>query len=531
MLVAGLTLGGAHAAEPPRLVLQITIDQLRGDMIARHGAQFGPGGIRRLLDDGRYFANAHYRTSNTFTAAGHAVLVTGADTAQHGMIANEWYDRASGKVIPSVFDPKSPVVGEPAKPGAGLSPANLQSTTLGDEVVAAGRGARAFAVAGKDRSAIITGGHLGRAFWWSEASGRFVSSAYYGEALPAWATAWNDAKPLERYRALTWQPSEGNVAAAENKHARAPQSLGRSFPHPLLAKSDALFFGAFKFTPFLDEVTLAFARELIAQERVGQGTATDYLSISFSGHDYIGHAFGPESPEYTDSLRRLDRGLAALFRFIDERVGWQRVLVVLAADHGMDDIPEARQGAGIAAGRLYPEKLRAAANLALRQRLAIADDLVVSVVPPGFYLDLAKLDALKFERRVVENALAEHVRGQPGVAHAFTRSALLEGQVPRSELGEKVQRGFHPQRSGDVVMVQEQFWYMYPDPEQFAAMHGSPYTYDTFVPVMICGPGVGRGVSYAPVSPAQIAPTLAALLGIKPPSGCATSELLPGVKE
>jgi predicted AlkP superfamily pyrophosphatase or phosphodiesterase len=525
----------ARAAPPPRLVLQLTVDQLRGDQLLRYREKFGPGGFRLLLDRGRYFANAHYETSNTLTASGHAVLVTGADTAEHGIVANDWWDRATGQPVYCTADARYPVFGDPAKPGAGMSPHRLTSSTVGDELVLAGAGrSRAFAVAGKDRSAILPAGHLGIALWFSDKTGAFTSSSFYFPALPAWVDAWNAPKPADRYRRLDWRPLREPTtyrffANAANPLARPDPVLGRAFPHPLLAKSDALFFKALLVTPFLDELTAALATELLDREKLGQRDATDYLSISFSGNDYIGHAYGPDSMEAEDSLLRLDATLAALFTHLERTVGLARTVIVLSADHGVDDIPEAHRTRGRSADRFFPEKIRAAANAALRSHFGVADDLVAAFMPPGLYLDAKKLSALKLDPVAVEAALAAHLRSAPGVAHALTRTDLLAGRVPRSALLDRVQRGFHPSRSGDVVIVQQPFWYMYSDAEGYAAMHGSPYAYDTFVPVIVLAPGVAAGLSHAAVSPAQIAPTLAALLEISPPSGCARSIPLPGV--
>jgi predicted AlkP superfamily pyrophosphatase or phosphodiesterase len=523
------------ATEPPRLVLQITVDQLRGDMLPRYYNRFGPGGFRRLLDQGVYFANAHYTSANTFTASGHAVLSTGADTAEHGMVANEWYNRETGTTQYCTADSRYPILGDTGKSGAGMSPANLSSTTFGDELVlASARHSRAFAVAGKDRSAIIPGGHLGKAFWFLESTGGFTSSTYYFETLPSWAAAWNDQKHFAQYRTLEWKPlrdlaSYKYAANASNGLSRPDKTLGNIFPHPLVAKSDAIFFAAFRCTPFLDELTASFTRELIAHEKIGQSESTDFLSISFSATDYIGHAFGPDSVEYEDNLLRLDATLAELLDFVDRTVGLGRTVIVLSADHGVDDIPEERRALGFDAQRIYPDKYRARANEALRARFNITEDIVAAFIPPGFYLDRGKIAALKLDAVMVENALAETVRQIPGVAYAFTRTALLAGEVTRTPMVEKVQRAFHPTRSGDVVITQAQFWYMYPNPEAYAAMHGSPYSYDTFVPIVWVSPGNEHAVVYDAVEPAQISTTLSALLGIRPPSGCRSNQLLPGI--
>jgi predicted AlkP superfamily pyrophosphatase or phosphodiesterase len=526
----------AASREAPRLVLQITVDQLRGDTLLRYRDRLGTRGFRFLLDRGLYYANANYLTGNTFTASGHAVLVTGADTAEHGIVADEWFDRESGRTVYCTADTRHPIRGEPSNAERGMSPAQLASTTLGDEIALANSQSRAFALAGSDRGAIIPAGHLGKAFWFSDSTGRFVSSSYYYEALPDWVTAWNDRKLADGYRMTEWIPLSARVSAATsdialNVHARPDATLGRTFPHPLRGQSDAAFLSALKATPFLDELTAAFARELIEQERLGARGATDYLSISFSAADHIGHAFGPNSLEAQDNLLRLDATLADLFAFIDRRIGLAHVIVVLSAGHGMGAIPEERRALGYSAQRLHPEKIRMQVNAAVRQRLGVTEDLVTAFVPPGFYLDRRKVVALGFDTFSVESTLAEELLDLPGIAYAFTRSDLMGGFIARTPVLERVQRGFHPTRSGDVVILQSQFWYLHSDAEAYAAMHGSPYSYDTYVPILLFMPGLKATTVYEQVSPAQIAPTLAALLGIEPPSGCACEALLPHVLE
>lgn len=518
----------------PRLVLQLTVDQLRGDALQRYRDRLSAnGGFQLLKKRSIYYTNAHYLTANTMTASGHAVLVTGADTAQHGMPGNDWYDSATGKPVYCTDDARFTAVGEPAKSSNAMSPANLTSTTLGDELVSATGGrSRAFAIAGKDRSAIIPGGYRGKALWFSSATGGIVTTSYYYNALPSWVSAWNDRRLYQRYQGKEWTTlaplaTYVNAAGADNPYAHASATLGRKFPHPLSGKSDTDLIKALRFTPFLDELTVDFARALIAEEKVGQGSATDYLSISFSSTDYVGHMFGPNSVEAEDNFRRLDATLGQLLAFIDQTIGLDRTLIVLSADHGADDIPEERSALGFDAGRFRPEEVRTQLNTALKKRFGIAEDLIAALVVPGIYLDHAKIAALKLDPATVASALADAARTAPGIAFAFTRAELLSGVGNGSALFAQVQRAFHPTRSGDVTLVQKQFWYFDDEPDTYASMHGSPYSYDTYVPILLAVPGLKPGISNAAVSPAQIAPTLASLLGIKPPSGCACAELLP----
>lgn len=523
----------AHAApqppKKPQLVLQITVDQLRGDLLSRYRNRFGQGGFRLLLERGVYYANAHYETANTLTCAGHAVLTTGADVGQHGIAANDWYDRDAGKQIYCVEDDRYPSIGEPSKKG--MSPARLTSSTVGDEmVIASGRRARAFAIAGKDRSSIVPGGHLGKAFWMSDITGGVSTSRYYFEALPPWVVAWNDRKSFTQYRGSGWTLKYPlntylNAARADNVFAHPKARMTRTFPHTLDLQ-DAELVKALRFTPFLDELTADFARELIAQEKLGKNGVTDYLSISFSATDYVGHSFGPNSVESEDNLLRLDVTLAGLFAFVDKTVGLANTVIVLSADHGAQDIPEELKAGGYEVERFGGEALRVQLSGVLKQRFN-SENLVASILPPNIYLDQKKIAAAHLDPLAVENALAEALRALPGIAYAFTRSDILAGRISHTAFTDKVYRAFHPTRSGDVFAISQAFWYFDDEPEYYAATHGTPYAYDTYVPILMLAPGVKPAVVHEPAAPAQIAPTLASMLAIRPPSGCVCDPPLP----
>ena len=520
----------APAAPPPKLILQLTVDQLRGDLLPRYRARFGKSGFRLLLDRGVYYANAHYETANTYTCAGHAVLVTGADVAQHGIVANEWFDRETGKSVYCVDDERYPPLGEPSKKG--MSPARLTSSTTGDEIViASGHRARAFAVAGKDRSSIVPGGHLGKAFWLSDVTGGVATSKYYYDALPDWVVAWNERKLFATYRNAGWTllyPPDTylNARTAANPLAHVKAKMTRSFPHTLDVP-DADLVRTLRFTPFLDEMTADFARELIAHEKLGQNGVTDYLSVSFSATDYVGHSFGPNSVESEDNLLRLDATLAKFFAFVDKTIGLRNTVIVLSADHGAADVPEERKADGYDAERFGGEALVARLNAALKGRFNGTDGLVANLSPPGVYLDQQKISAAHLDSAAVETALAETLRAETGVVYAFTQSDLLAGRIGHTALLDRVQRAFHPSRSGDVIVVQRPMWYFDDDPNYYATTHGSPYSYDTYVPILVLAPGVKPAIVREPTAPAQIAPTLTSLLGIRPPSGCVCDPPLP----
>jgi predicted AlkP superfamily pyrophosphatase or phosphodiesterase len=539
-MAAALLLGSvpASAAEPPKLILQITIDQLRGDMPLRFKDRFGEGGFRHLMDKGLHYTNAHYGHSTTFTAVGHATLYTGGYGAQHGLAGNDWHDGETGNRVYCVEDDQVTIIGKEHKAHTGTSPRNLTSSTVGDElVIATGGKSRAFAVSIKDRGAILPGGRLGKAFWYSNGSGQFVTSTYYYDDYPEWVKNWNATDHAGVYKDKEWtllnDRSTYIYADMDDRpYEKSYKKLGRTFPHPLANEKASDFYGGLRYTPMGDEVTLNFTKELIKQEKVGQGAAIDFLSISFSATDYLGHAFGPNSLEAEDNLLHLDRTLADLFAFVDQTIGLDKTLIVLSSDHGIDAVPEYKKTLHFDAGRHYPKKFVEQVNEALKQRFKTDKALVVAFWNPSLYLDLELVKTLGLDVETVERALVEEILKVPGIALAMTRTDLLSGMITDTPITRKVQLAFHPKRSGNVLIVQDQFWYLYPNADQFAAMHGSPYSYDTYVPIMFAGPGIDPQEVSRAVGPEDIASTIAAFIGINPPSGSVgepLGEVLPTV--
>lgn len=550
-ITALLVLGAipAYAADPPKLVLQITIDQLRGDMPWRFLSRFGEGGFRYLISKGVSYTNAHYRHSTNFTAVGHATLATGGNAAQHGLAGNDWLDVATGERVYCVEDPRHPIIGKEVTEKtkhAGTSPRNLTSSTIGDElIIATGGKSRVFSVSIKDRGAILPGGQLGKAFWYSSSSGKFVTSTYYYSDYPEWVKAWNKADHASKYKDASWtlkEPQEKYVYGGQDDREgeKGYKHLKGTFPHALGAEKDSDFYKALRFTPMGDELTLAFVKELVKQERVGQGDATDMLAISFSATDYIGHAWGPNSLEAEDNLIRLDETLADLFRFIDETIGLDKTLIVLSSDHGIDQIPETlttgfymtRHGEGH--GRHDPKRFLATVDAALQKRYGSQESFIKAFWNPSIYLNLETVKKLNLSLPEVEDALRDEILKVDGFALAVTRTDLLAGRVTGTPILDKVQRAFHPTRSGNVIVVQKPGWYLYPQVDLFAAMHGSPYSYDTYVPIMFAGPGIKPAIVNRLVGPEDIAATVTTYLGVKPPSGSVgevLTEVVDGVRD
>ena len=522
---------GNDASEPPRLVVQITIDQLRGDLPTRYRERLSKGGFRYLLEKGTHYTNAHHRHANTETAVGHATLVTGADPSIHGIIANDWIDPSTGAFVYNTEDERHHLIGKQPKAHRGVSPRNLLGSTIGDEMVFANAGkSRVFSISGKDRGAILPGGHAGKAFWYSKSSGQFVTSTYYYDAYPDWVAAWNAAKPVDRFRGRKWEllhPREDYFA--KNLDDRPYEAdfgdLGRTFPHHY---GDGKYFTlVVGLTPAIDELTLEFAKEVIEREKLGAGEATDFLAVSFSATDYVGHLFGPSSLESEDNILRLDRVLASFFAFLDETVGLENTLIVLSADHGGPEAPEYARSIGIEAGRFAFDHFKKPNQLtaAIKARYG-RDDFILSHSHPYLYLNYDAIRDAKLDPAEIERFVAAEATKIPGIRYAMSRSELLDGRYVDAPIQRQIRRNFHPDRSGAVHLVQDQYWFLHSTDEAakmglegLAAIHGSPWSYDTYVPIFFAGHNVPARTVARRVATTDVAPTIAAYLGIKPPSG------------
>jgi predicted AlkP superfamily pyrophosphatase or phosphodiesterase len=527
----------AGAGAKPRLLLFVVVDQLRPDVLEQLRPRFGPDGFRRVMEGGTWLTEARCGHFPTLTSVGHAVLFTGARTAEHGIAANDWADPETGERVYSLEDPGHAIVGRASRPHEGSSPRLLGSTTIGDELVLASAGrARVFAVSLKDRAAILGAGRMGKAFWFATDSGAFVTSTYYYASYPDWIAAWNGAHPADRLAGRSWELAEDaggyRRAVADDRPAeKGYKTLGRTFPHPLPGAPGPALYDLLTYTPFGDELTVDFVEALFDAERPGQGQGTDMLAVGLTSTDYIGHAFGPASLEYEDQVLRLDRLLARLLAAADRHAGPGRTLIVLASDHGVDAIPESWAEKGWDAGRLDTEAIRGRVNSALRVRFGVRTDLVSSFWTPAFNIDRNAASAAGLDVEAVESAAAELLRREPGIAWALTRTELMTGRVPDAPLLRPVRSSVHPQRTGDIVVIQKPHWYLYEDAAKYSAMHGSPYAYDLKVPLGFAGPGIPAARVARAVELFDVAPTIAALLGIAPPSGSsglALEEVLAG---
>jgi predicted AlkP superfamily pyrophosphatase or phosphodiesterase len=544
----------AEGEEPIRLVVLVVIDQLRGDALRRFDPIFGSGGFRRLRDGGVVYENAHFTHAHTVTAVGHATIGTGASPAVHGLIGNDWIDRSTGRSVNCVSDAAYPTVGTASETG-NAAPTRLLASTFADEwvITTSGRG-RAFGVSIKDRGAILPVGKSGKAFWYNSTSGRMVSSRYYYDALPEWAAEFSNAKPAEKYSGTVWERAtrddDGVPTAPDDRSFETDASgLGRTFPHRFAGEprtsndapgtdeggdgnNDA---GAgrrrgggggrfrrptgniadqVKHSPFGDEIVLDFALKLLDSEQLGKGAALDILSISFSSNDIVGHAYGPDSVEAKEMAWWLDRHLTRLLVALDERFPNGEYILALTSDHGVGYPPEAVAQRKFATTRVttseITNRIRRKLNFTVRYL-----DWTAGFSASGFYFDPEAIVHGGKSASELEAIAATIIRDETGIADAYTRSDILAGRVPATEIGKRVLSGYHPERSPDVFVVIEPYCLE----GTTTASHGTPHSYDSHVPLLFYGAGITPHRTARPVDIRDLAPTLTAILGSSPPSG------------
>ena len=513
-----------RAAGGPALVVVVVIDGLPQEQMVKYRDLYGPGGFQRLLNEGAWFGNAHHGHAVTLTGPGHASVLTGTYPYRHGIIANEWTDRNTLGQVYCTGDAAHTYIGEETKKLDGTSPANLRVSTVGDELKYANNGqSKVIAVSGKDRGAILLAGKRGTAYMYMDRSGRFASSTFYMKEHPEWHRRYYAGKPQDRWMGQPWTMLLPEAAYARSMvegqaWQRAFVGGSRGFPFVLpKGEKPAEYYAQLTRTPFGDEATLDFARAAIEGENLGRNPAgvTDILGVSLSTHDYVNHGFGPESRVSQDHLLRVDRLLAAFFEYLDNRIGTDKVMIALTADHGFMNAPEYSAALGLGGARLNSARLMTDLNEALAARFAVKN-LALRFSQPTIILDQAAIAKNFLNRAEVEAVAQRYLLAFPGVAVAYTRTQLENGALPDLPLSTLVLRAWNRELSGDLYVVQNPFTLF----GGLVATHGSPYTYDTSVPLMIYGKTwIKPGKYPRAASVADIAPTLAYLLDIRPPSG------------
>jgi predicted AlkP superfamily pyrophosphatase or phosphodiesterase len=495
-----------------RLVVLIAIDQFRYDYLTRFRNEY-KGGFDQLLKHGADFVNANLEHYPTVTAIGHSTMLTGATPKNSGIVGNDWFDRESGKSVTSVSDDSTQLVGGTV--GAGASPHRLLVSTVGDEMKRSHRDhPKVIGMSLKDRSSILPAGHMAdAAYWYDQKTGNFVSSTYYFHSLPEWVQTFNQRRSADKYAGAEWRYDPATPTGSLKMPAEAGGKLS----------------AAIYASPFGNELLEQFAEEAVRQEKLGQRDSVDLLTVSFSSNDAVGHSYGPDSPRVHDMCVRTDRDLGKLFAVLDKTIGMQHVLVVLTADHGVMPQVEQLQQDHMPGGRLTNAALFDPMRMALADHFG-AGQWLLNTAGTSPYLNRALVAEKKLDMGEVERVAAAAIANVPHVSRVFTREQLLLGEVSGDKISERVIRSFNNGRSGDLEVLLDPYWIR----GATGTTHGTPYSYDTHIPIIFMGPGIKSGRYVRPVALNDIAPSLATLLDIETPSGSVgrpLAEMMTGIQD
>lgn len=534
LVVSGMLFGQSkQASTPPRkpkLVVGIVVDQMRYDYLYRYYDKYGTGGFRRLLDQGFSCENTHYNYMPTYTAPGHASIYTGTTPAVHGIVGNDWFERGTAKNRYVTADERYQSVGTTSTKGQ-HSPEVLLSSTITDELrLSSALRSKVVGVCIKDRGSILPAGHIPNAcYWFDDDTGNWISSSYYPypdsiPQLPGWVQNFNNKKLALRYLSEPWRTVQPERTYTESMsdwdkyEKRFPGDSTGAFPHALPAMQTKGGAGLVRSTPFGNTLTTDFALTVIDEMKLGVDEYPDFLCLSYSSTDYCGHQFGIRSLEIQDVYMRLDRDLARLLDYVDEKFGKDNVLVFLTADHGAAETVGFLNDLRMPTGTVEEGQLAKALNVHLDSVFGVRLPYVQAVINQQVYLNEKVLPIAKLNVVDVRNAIVAYLKAMPGVYDAFARQDVFT-MAPTYPFIDLIQRGIHPRRSGDVLFHLDPSWLPESYFAQAGATHGSPYAYDTHVPLLWYGWKVPQGESVAPVSITDIAPTLAALLRIAEPNG------------
>lgn len=529
----GLAVAAPAPANRPKLVVFIAIDGLPQRQVLQYRDQLVPDGFNRFLERGRWFADARYAHAYTVTAPGHATMLTGAYPHRSGIIGNEWRDPTTGAREYCTGDTSATYIGHRTHPLDGTSPKNLRLETVGDVLRRTSPLSKVIGISGKDRGAILPAGKTGTAYMYMSSSGQFASSTYYMPEHPAWVNAFNAGRPADRYFRQEWKAllpeAAYNRSLSDNQPWFGP--AGGSLPSRFGATDDEVpglnFYASLLRGPFADALALDFARAALAGEQLGQDAAPDILSISLSGHDYVNHAYSAESRMSHDHVLQLDRLLQGFFHDLDTRVGKDQYVLALTADHGFMPSVEVSAQLGLPSGRVDSTRTLSNLNKGLESRFG-AGKWIMGFSGSSLMLDQQLLAQKGHPANAVADAARTLLLAEPGFAAAYTRSELISGSRAADPLFAALEKSWHPDVSGDVQFALNANWIF--GLRATGTTHGSPYDYDTHVPMLFYGPKwIGKGRIDKRVEVVDIAPTLAALLGIAPPAA-AEGQALPLLK-
>ncbi len=506
----------------PKLVVGIVVDQMRHDYIYRYWNKFGNGGFKKIINEGYFYKNAHYNYVPTYTGPGHASIYTGTSPATHGIIANDWFNKETGKMNYCTYDENAKPVGTESGAGA-MSPKNLLVTTIGDELkLSTNQQSKVFSVSFKDRSSILPAGHTANgAFWFDGSNGKFISSSHYMNQLPGWVNDFNNAQLAKKYLSQGWNtlyPIETYVEsiADQNNYEAAPNKKEKPvFPYEYKKQLEQNDYSILKSTPQGNTIVKDLALACLKAEQLGKSKVTDMLCISFSSTDYVGHAYGPRSVEVEDVYLRLDKDLEELINTLNATVGKDNYVVFLTADHGACDVPAHLKDLKIPGGYINEDALQTSLKVFCKN--VYGDSLLLDLENQQVFLNDKKIYEMKLSKSEIEKTLANYLLSNKGVAEAYTSDVLKNENFTDDSFKYLIQKGYNHVRSGNVAFAYNPAWMEY---QGTGTTHGASYSYDTHVPVVFYGMGIPKGSSVKKIHIVDIAPTISMILHMSFPNGC-----------
>jgi predicted AlkP superfamily pyrophosphatase or phosphodiesterase len=501
----------------PKLVVGIVVDQMRWDYLYRYANRYSDNGFKRLINDGFTCENTFIPYTPTSTAPGHTCIYTGSVPSIHGIIGNSWYSRELKREVYCAEDSSASSVGSTSEAGE-MSPENLWTTTVTDELrLATNFRSKVIGIALKDRGAILPAGHTANAaYWFDNANGAFITSTYYMKDLPAWAKQFNDKKLPDQYLQQNWNTlypvssytqSTGDEKAYESNFA----SGGTTFPH-MTATIQKDKYNVLRSTPYGNTLTMEMAKAAIEGERLGLNGNTDFLAVSFSSPDYIGHAFGPNSIEAEDTYLRLDKDLASFLNFLDGKIGKGQYTVFLSADHAAAHVPAFSKENKIPGGVMNEKAIETSLNDIIEKSFKIKNG-VESISNYQVYLSSTITESIAPQ---VKKAVIEHLLTYPAIAAAIDLQKLSETPII-PDLKNMVINGYNQKLSGDIQYIYKPQYF---EGSNKGTTHGLWNPYDSHIPLLFYGWGIKKGKTNRETYMTDISPTVSALLHIQMPNGC-----------
>ena len=508
----------------PKLVVGIVVDQMRWDFLYRYYDRYSKGGFKRLMNDGFSCEQTFIPYCPTVTAAGHACIYTGSVPAIHGIAGNNFYDYTANREMYCSEDKTVQSVGT-ANDNGQMSPRNMLTTTVCDELkLATNFKGKVIGVAIKDRGAILPAGHSAdAAYWYDNKSGNFISSTFYMKELPKWVQDFNASGTVASYYQKNWNTlypintyteSDTDINPYENTPFGEDQ---KGFPYDLKRFAEKKNYGAIRSTPYGNSLTADFAKAVLVNEQLGKDSVTDFLAVSFSSTDYIGHSFGPNSIEIEDTYLRLDKELELFLSILDKQVGAGNYTVFLTADHGVAHVPGFLEKHRLPNGGVTGSKVDVALNQELKTQFGV-DSLCLGSWNYQFYLNHSVIEAKKLDKEKITNAAIAFLQKTTGVERVIEYSKLEKTVLPAS-IKEQFINGYYPNRCGDVLVLLKP-GYIDDEYGGKGTTHGVWSPYDAHIPLLFYGNGIAKGKRYDKTYMTDIAPTLSSLLHIQMPSGC-----------